>query len=476
MAEKEEKLVDLDENLTNTDEMFDAGDPDDMAEFMDLLNSIDMGGDEFGIDTDEGLDEKAEDNSEDELGADFSEELSSLDITDMEQQLEEVAGEETDVEGMMAELGLDSLNIEPEEKIDFSDDVSSFVPEEDAGIMDFLDSVGTEQVAVDDALAAADAMIASDNNMSMEDEAADEGAGEIASFLENLDGEEAVEEEQEKQPGFFNKMFHKEPTEEEMIQQMQDEADEQAWEAQQAAEAEEKKQKKLEKKQEKLAAAEAKKQAKKEKKDAKAAAKKEKAQAKLEAKRAENGNIPRSMIVPKKPVFVFCLVGIALSVLFIVFINYRFYNASISEAKEQFIHRQYKDAYEAVIGLEVKAKDEKFLEQVKVIRIVDKDLEAYKNYVKVEDYERALISLVNGIGKYDMQKERAKELSLEKEMYSLYEELIQEVSVRFEITAQDALNMYKMTDKTEYDKKIMKIARDAALRDGILEPVVIQGQ
>lgn len=445
MAEKDDKLVE-------SDEMFDAGNADDMAEFLDLLNSIDVGGDSIFA--------EPESSGEENITRESN-----------EMQSEEIRSEASD--GEVSESVENGLNQDGQS--DGSEEEDVFMPEEDAGIMDFLDSAGTEQIAVDDAVAAADAMIANDDVMSMTEEVADEGAGEIASFLENLD-EETSEEEADTQPGLLNKMFHKEPTEEELIQQMQDEADEKAWEAQQLAEAEEKKKRKLEKKQEKQAAAELKKQQKQEKQEAKAAAKKEKAQAREEPRRAERGNMPRSMIVPKKPVIAAVLIGIAFSVLFVVFINYRFYNSCISEAKEQFIHRQYGEAYEAVVGLDVKEKDEKFLEQAKIIRMVDKDLDAYKNYMKVDDYEHALVSLVNGIGKYDSKKERAKELSLEKEMYNLYEELVQEVSVQFKITAQDALNLYKMTDKTKYDKQIVQIARDAALRDGVMEPVAVDGQ
>ena len=400
--------------------MFDGSNPDDMEAFMNMLDNVD------------------------------------LDDKQLEKELEQA----------------NFPKAEEKKPVNVQEEETAFVTPEDEDILNLLDAVGEPPLGEN---VEADAEEA--------DAIADESVGELADILADLDkASEETEQDAEagQKKGFIRRMierFHKKPTPEELLEMEQEEAEVREWEEKQQEEAAEKKRIKQE-------AAEKKKQANAEKKSAKDAEKaakaekkaSEKAEKKAEKESKKASNVPRSQLVPVKPLFAFIIIGIALSVVFILFTNNRFYNASISESKEQFIHQKYKEAYESLFGLEIKKKDEKFYNQVKTVRIVDKDLDAYYNYIEVKDYEKALESLVKGVGKYGVQSEKAKELSLEKEMHNLYEEMVKELTVRFAITAQDAVNLYQSTEQEQYQKEIAKIARDAAVKDGVLEPVEITQQ
>lgn len=429
-----------DDELKELQDLFDGNDPDDMESFMNMLDSVEL--------------------DENKLGKELED--TNLSNMDEEKPAVQPATEEEPPQELPVMEKEKPVDVPVAEEAD-----TAFVPPEDDDIMNILDAVGEPALGDDE-----DA-----------DEVADESVGELADILAGLDEEMGEEEEQEAvkaepKKGLIRRIierFHKEPTPEELQMKEQEEAEEREWEEKQQAKVDEKKKLKAE-------AAEKKKKENEEKKSAKDAQKAAKAEKKAaekaekESKKEQKRDVPRSQLVPVKPMIVLIILGIACSVAFVLFTNNRFYNASVRESREEFIHQKYKEAYESLFGLEIKKKDEKFYNQVKTVRMVDKDLDAYNNYIQVKNYESALESLIKGVGKYGLQAEKAKELSLEKEMHKLYEEMVKELTVRFDLTAQDAVNLYNATDKEQYKKEITQIARDAAIRDGVLEPVEITQQ
>ena len=465
------------DDLKELEDMFDASDDDDLADFMNMLDNIDADASEL------------------------EKEMAKADSTELEQELldaaesgdglnpfgsdlfqlsdEDEKGVSSSISDMMAGLGLEDdelqddtasaeqldFNLEDDTPLNIPEDVdgTSFVTPQEEDLLDFMEDDGPLELGEDFAVG--------------ESEEDDDG---LADILGGMEDEDESEEDQEisyvEKKGLIRRIvekFRKTPTEEELLARQQEEEEERAWEEQQQEKAEAKKAEAAEQKKAKKEEAEKKKQEKSEKAEAKKAAAAEQKAAKQAAKEAKRGPVPKSQLVPVKPIIAFVVIGIACSVVFIFFTNHRFYSSSVSKAKEYFIHQKYKEAFEELLGLEIKQKDEKFYEQVKTVRIVDKDLEAYDNYIELNDYEMALESLVKGVGKYEVQLDKAKELSLEKEMHNLYEEMVSELANRYQMTAQDALNLYQSKDKEYYENQITQLARDAALRDGVLEPVEV---
>ncbi len=463
-------LADKDE-LKELEDLFNADDPEDLEGFLDMLDSIDVDDNPLAKEMDAAdisqLEEKLGGSSDSAMLDEdnpFGMDEDFYKLTE-DEEIESVKK----IDGMLSELGLAEPE-EPEEPAKPQKEETAFVSPDD-DIMNLLDSVSEEDTPIE--------------LKDVEDELADEGVGELADILAGIQEEEEPEEPKtsevaEPKKGFFQKLiekFHKQPTEEELRQRAQEEEEERAWEEREEEAAKAKKAETDEKKKAKKAEAEQKKKEKDEQKEAQKAAKQKQVEAKKAEKaakkaekEAQKGPIPKSQLVPVKPLLVFIILGIAFCVVFVVFTNYRYYNATIADSKEHFIHQKYKEAYEMLLGLELKKKDQKFYEQVRTVRMVDKNLDAYNNFVRVEDYEMALESLIKGIGRYGEQSKKAEELNLEKEMRGIYEELLKELTVRFGMTAQDAVNLYNSNDKETYQKQIWQKATEAAVRDGIMEP------
>lgn len=443
-----------DENLNEFEDLFDAGNPEDMDDFMSMLDSIDMGDSPFSQDT----------------------------ASDKESSQQEIEKMEAEPEAEFDMSLLDAFQIEgeiPASSVDnsgnaFADSQEDFVSREDEDILKILETDTINTGISGDDLSNENVGELADILASLEEEGFE--PDEVSVVAETKDTKEKKSKEKTPKKSFVQiliEKFKKEPTPEELMLQEQEEAEVLEWEAQEAEKKRVKKEEAQMKKAVKKSEADKKKQQKNEVKAAKKAAQAEKKAAAKAEKERKKGPIPKSQLIPVKPLVAFLALAVAFSVLILVFTDYSHYRSSINNSKEMFIHQNYKEAYELLIGLDIKKKDEMFYEQVKTIRIVDRELESYHSYVKVEDYEMALEALVKGIGKYGIQADYAKELKLDKEMYALYEELLKEITVRFGMTEQAAKDLYELNDKEGYKKQIEQIARDAALRDGILEPVEI---
>ena len=268
-------------------------------------------------------------------------------------------------------------------------------------------------------------------------------------------------------------IFKPELTEEQIKEKEAEQAEETEYEERIAAQKEEKKKVKSEAKAAAKEEANVKKQAKKEAKKNQAAAKKADAAKKKQekaAKKAEKagGPIPKSQLVPVKPLIVLIILGIAISVVVILGSDTKFYTSSVKEAKEFFIHQKYDKAYQSMLGLDIKEKDQKLYDQVTVVNLVDNKLQNYYSYIEIGKYEEALDSLLGGIRKYNENVGRAEELGLINEFQSIYDEITAELQNRFGMGVDSANSILAMT-QSEYSNNVKSIANDAAVRDGVLD-------
>lgn len=271
-------------------------------------------------------------------------------------------------------------------------------------------------------------------------------------------------------------IFKPEITDEQRQEREAEAAEEAAYEERINSEKEEKKKVKAEAKAAAKEEAEKKKQEKSEAKKAQSAAKKAEAAKKKQekaAKKAEKngGPIPKSQIVPVAPLIVFVILGAAASVVIILGSDTKFYSSSIKEAKELFIHQKYDKAYESVLGLEIKEKDKQLYEQVTVVNLVDNKLQNYYSYIEIGRYEEALDSLLSGVRKHGEYIEDAKGLGLITEFEAIYQEIADQLVNKFGIGLEEANSMLELTH-SEYSNKVKSYAREAAIKDGVLEKAV----
>lgn len=264
------------------------------------------------------------------------------------------------------------------------------------------------------------------------------------------------EDQKEKKPGFFKKIFGNVVTDEiaeaerQAAEQEAEEAEKKALEAQQAAEA--KAAAKEQKKAEKEAKAAAKKKEKEEKKAQKEAEKAEK-KAREEAEAAEVEIVGKLNKVGVSIIIVCTVLFLACEIMGTKFFNY----ARIKkEASNYFEMGKYTEAYKSAIGTDMKEKDSEEYDKIRTVMRVQQSINAYQNYARVKYYPEALDALLRGLKRYDANIEHGIELEVDKDMMACRKQILSILKTEFKMSESDAYAIISL-DKSKYQNKVIKI-------------------
>ncbi len=284
------------------------------------------------------------------------------------------------------------------------------------------------------------------------------------------DGKKKKKEKKERKPGIFKRIFGNIPSNrsEEEIAKMKEKIIADA-EAKERA-AEEKKQK---------AAAEKEAKEKKAAEDKAAAAVKKQEQAKIKAeKKAEAARIKKDAKERKKQELQELIDEIdhdegkinriGASIIFVIFaamavgvlLGTRIYayTVNMQNAQDNFEMQRYEDAYQNVYGMDIKDEDEDFYLQVMTVMYTYKQLNSYQNYYAMGEYPQALDSLIKGLQRYDKYVALASVIGIEDDMDFVRDEILEQLSQKFQIEEREALVLSAMADKEEYANTIYQIA------------------
>lgn len=286
------------------------------------------------------------------------------------------------------------------------------------------------------------------------------------------DSEEEIpkkKQKKEKKRGFFSRIFGniKEERSEEEIQKLKEKvyAD---------AEAKEKAEKE---KQQKEAAIKAAKEAKK-KKDAEdkkkkaAEAKKAKAE-KAKAKKAEDAAKKEEKIKKQQEIqslideiesnegkinkigagIVFTVFA-ALAIVIVVGTNSYTYKTNIQNAEQHFEYKHYNQAYDSIAGMKVKEQDQELYDKIMTVMYVNKQLNSYHNYYKLEQYPEALDSLIKGLKRYEKYISIAISYGIEDDLEYVRSQLLKELNDVFHVSEKEAYILLSEGESAEYGSEI----------------------
>lgn len=221
---------------------------------------------------------------------------------------------------------------------------------------------------------------------------------------------------------------------------------------------------------EELAANEAKKAEKKAKKEAAKQAKKEKAELAKQEKQLKNGAKKQATeekkklraqkkakkreeelanAEPEKPLnkamvaFIFSLF-LGGTFLFYLATNNFNYTQAIENATRYFANQKYKKAYDEIVGVEVKEKDEELKDRIYTVMYVERLYEAYENNLELGRAEKALDSLLCGVDKYYEHYEEAEQLGITEDLDYSFEQIRQALLERYGISIDQALEINAM--------------------------------
>ncbi len=232
-------------------------------------------------------------------------------------------------------------------------------------------------------------------------------------------------------------------------------------EAELAKKKEEKLQAKLEKKEQKKmqkAENDAKRKSAKEGKSAKLAEKKAARKAEDEKLLAEEGPDKKlnKVLVALVMIFFFSIGG------FIILGTSIFdYTLAITKTTNYFQRQKYGMAYREILGVEVKEQDQELEDKVYTVMYVERQYEAYENYVRLDAPDLALNALVQGLGKYDDYYEDAKSLGIVEDLNNARGKIVSALSSVYGVSPEDALALLSL-DTVEYSRQIEALSAEVS--------------
>lgn len=264
----------------------------------------------------------------------------------------------------------------------------------------------------------------------------------------------------EKKPGLLKRLFGNIVTDEiaeaERVQREKDKEEAAAkQEAAEAAQAE----KKLAKEAKAAEKAEAKKAKAEEKELKKAAKAEEKAQKKAEkeAKKAEEA-AQAELEVTGKLNKVGVTIVIILAAMFLAteisgteIFSYR---STMKQATGFFEAGKYTDAYQKILGTDMKKKDQETYDKIITVMKVQRSLNSYENYDNMKYYPDALNALLMGLKRYDENIETARNLEVEKDMDSCKEKILTLLDEEYGLSEEQARELLSLKKDTYTDRVV----------------------
>ncbi len=269
------------------------------------------------------------------------------------------------------------------------------------------------------------------------------------------------EDESEKKPGFFGKLFNAlteelvpEPTEEELA------AEKAAKEAKKQENQTKKEEEKAAKEQEKEAKAADKEAAQKAKAEAAAQKKKEKAaakEAKLAAKRAkEAAEGPKKRIPPKK-IAIAAVFGASVCGAVIVATNVLASQGYIQKARNAFDSQDYKTVYLSTYGMDLNGADEQMQKKSEVILKMQRRYDSYQTNLKMDREIEALNSLIMVYTTYDAINADAEQYGAMQEVDAIKADIENILSTKYGLDEASARELLLYEDNLEYTMALNKI-------------------
>lgn len=370
------------------------------------------------------------------------------------------------LESLFDELGVDSLQgAVPNDGADEETILPENEESDDQGIMDMLNGM-TEDEALSDI---GKMLEADEQSVSLEDLSAEpENLSHAADLAESGQPEKKVKKE--KKPGFFAKlldlMFGEDENDEDVSQTVEEAGDLgnisdenmdilRAMNGDMAETGEDKPAKKGKKE---------KKKKEKKKKEPKEKKQKEPKPPKPKKEKKPKEKAPREKPLPKGPVIVIWV--LALSVFAFVFIGNNLLSKTnaLLAAERCFDRGDYVSSYKELAGVKIGASETEQYERAKVLAGVQTELKAYYSMMEVRKFDLALDCLVRALGRSDLHMPEAEEWGVTTQMDSLVSEITMQLEDQFNVTEDQARELYAIEDRDEYSIAIDEVLKGLGLK------------
>jgi hypothetical protein len=169
--------------------------------------------------------------------------------------------------------------------------------------------------------------------------------------------------------------------------------------------------------------------------------------------------------LPKGPVVAIIVMAASMLGLVMLGTNLLGYQVNISTAKTVEDSGDYVAAFENLQGLTIKQKDEELYNRLAALAAIS---QKYQDYLVFENYgskDMALDSLVCAYGRYDLNKKYASAYNCEDEFEELNGKIVTALLEEYDMTGDEALELYKIENRNEYTLELRRKLRDLGMEE-----------
>lgn len=198
-------------------------------------------------------------------------------------------------------------------------------------------------------------------------------------------------------------------------------------------------------------------QAKLEKQKQKAEKKAQKKKAKEEKKEADIAFLKAQPSISTKRAMV--AFAFALTLMAVILIIYAFVPDAVEKgnARKAYYDKNYYKAFELLQGKDLNDSDTILLNKVTCILKMQRKLDSYNNYTKMNKELEALNALVEAVGLYEKEYTKASGLSIDKEYNAIYEEIIIILNGKYGVSEERAKEILAFESDAMYTISLQNI-------------------
>lgn len=172
---------------------------------------------------------------------------------------------------------------------------------------------------------------------------------------------------------------------------------------------------------------------------------------------AELAKLPPEKGLNKVAVIIVFVFFAICTILFLTATNIFNYNLVITKAANYFERQKYHQAYQQIVGVDVKEDDEELKSRIYTVMQVERLYESYENNIAVNRYDKALDALLRGLLSYDTYYDEANSLGVATDLNYCKNEVLTALQTTYHLTEADARAMAELTG-TDYQNAIRTCA------------------
>ena len=132
------------------------------------------------------------------------------------------------------------------------------------------------------------------------------------------------------------------------------------------------------------------------------------------------------------------------------------YNSTMKQAVSFFEAGKYTDAYQEILGTNMKKKDQETYDKIVTVMKVQRSLNSYENYDNMKYYPDALNALLVGLRKYDENIETARNLEIEKDVDNCKEKILTLLDEEYGLSEDQAREILSLK-KDAYTDRVVEL-------------------